>query len=194
MSRFALALALVPATVGVASTDAPHASRPDVGFGAAVTLSGKFAHGLAEQPVVLMAKEHGEKTYSSNALLTTSSGGRWKATVSPTIETSYEASSLGEQTPPVRIGVRPRVTLARRNGRFLARVVSTASYQHRYVVLQRRGARGWKTLKRIVLSTRPRRFHVTLPRGVSRVRLWLPGSQAGAGYLPSTSETVLVRR
>jgi hypothetical protein len=194
MTRIALALALFPAAAVAASTAQPHASRPDVTFGGGVVLSGTFTHGLADQPVIVLAKQHGETAYSSTALVTTKSGGRWAVSVHPTIQTSYQATSLAERTAPVVIGVRPRVTLSRSAGRFVARVLSAASYEHRYVLLQRRGAHGWKTVQRISLRRKPRKFQVQLPHGLSRVRIFLPRSQAGAGYLPSSSRTVLVRR
>jgi hypothetical protein len=194
MTRLALALALVPVGVSAAATSPVHASRASDAFGGPVTLSGTFAHGLAEEPVVVLAKEHGEKTYSSAALLTTKSGGRWSVVVRPTIETSYEATSLNDQTPPLTIGVRPKVTLGRTGRQFVARVVSTVSYEHHFVLLQRRARRGWKTLQRVVLGRTPRRFRVRLPHGLSRVRIFLPRSQAGAGYLPAFSRTVSVRR
>jgi hypothetical protein len=194
MTRLALALALVPAAAGAAWTAPPHASRPDVVFGGGLVLSGTFAHGLADQPVIVLAKQQGESAYSSTALITTKSGGRWSVSVHPTIHTSYEASSLAERTPPVEIGVRPRVTLVRTAGHFVARVLSAASYEHRFVLLQRRGAHGWKTLKRVVLRRKPRKFDVQLPHGLSRLRIFLPRSQAGAGYLSNFSRTLLVRR
>jgi len=194
MTRFALALALLPAAAGSAATAPMHASRSDLVFGGSVELSGKFDHGLAGQPVVLLAKEHGETTYSSTALLATEAAGRWSVKVEPTIATSYEATSLAERTPAISVGVRPRVTLSRSRGRFVARVLSAASYERHFVLLQRRGAHRWKTVQRIVLSRRPRRFKVKLPHGRSRLRLFLPASQAGAGYLAAFSKTVLVRR
>jgi hypothetical protein len=73
-------------------------------------------------------------------------------------------------------------------------VLSTLSYEQRFVFLLRRKSRGWITLTRVVLSSKPRTFGVRLPRGISRVRIFLPRSQAGAGYLPSSSATVVVRR
>jgi hypothetical protein len=194
MTRLALALALVPAASVAAATGPMHATRPDIVFGGGVVLSGKFDHGQADQSVVLVAKQHGEASYSSVALLATKAGGRWSLRVTPTIETSYEASSLTEQTPALTIKVRPRVTLARSRDRFVARVLSAVSYEGHFVKLQRRGAHAWKTIRRIKLSQRPRKFDVKLPHGLSRLRVFLPRAQAGAGYLPGFSKTVLVRR
>ncbi len=126
--------------------------------------------------------------------MTTRSGGRWSLNVTPAIETDYEATSLTEQAGPLTIRVRPRVTLRRRGGRFVVLAVSTASYQGRVVWLQRRTAKGWKRIAKIVLRARPRRFDVRLPRGVSRLRAYLPKSQAGAGYLAGFSAAISVRR
>jgi hypothetical protein len=49
-------------------------------------------------------------------------------------------------------------------------------------------------MRRIKLSQRPHKFDVELAHGLSRLRVFLPRAQAGAGYLPGFSKTVLVRR
>jgi hypothetical protein len=194
--RIALALVFVLTPVaGAAETSEPLlASRTTIVFGGEVTLFGKFTNGFPDQPVVLRAKEHGDTAYSTLAVLATKKGGRWRTTVTPAIQTSYEANTENERSAPLDIRVRPRVSLTRNRGRFLARVVSNATYEQRFLLIQRRTQRGWTRIARIVLSRKPRRFNVHLPLGVSRLRAYLPRSQAGAGYVAGFSPAIVIRR
>jgi hypothetical protein len=189
-----VALALAPAALAVPLTEPVHATLTTIVFGQNVRLSGRFTHRLADQPVVLSAKEYGDTAYASVAVLSTSQGGRWVTTIAPSIQTSYKASSLGETTAALAIRVRPRVALRRAHGHWVVRVFSTGSYAGRFVLIQLRDGGAWKNLGRVVLRRKPRRFDVRLPRGMSRVRAYLPRSQAGRGYLAGTSATAVVRR
>jgi hypothetical protein len=187
-------LALAPAGLAAPLTEPVNATRTTLVFGQNVRLSGRFMHGLADQPVVLSAKEYGDTAYASVAILSTSQGGRWVTTIAPSIQTSYKASSLGETTAPLAIRVRPRLSLRRAHGHWVVRVFSTGFYAGRFVLIQLSGDDGWKNLGRVVLRRNPRRFDVRLPQGMSRVRAYLPRSQAGRGYLAGTSATAVVRR
>jgi hypothetical protein len=194
--RIALALVLVltPAARAAEASEPLLASRTTIVFGGEVTLFGRFTNGFADQPVILREKEYGDTAYSTLAVLTTKRGGRWRMTVTPAILTSYLASTENERSAPLDIHVRPRVSLTRNRGRFVARVVSNATYEHRFILIQRRARRGWTRIARIVLSRKPRRFNVPLPLGVSRLRAYLPRSQAGAGYVAGFSPAIVVRR
>jgi hypothetical protein len=189
-----LVFVLTPVAVAAGASGPLLASRTTVVFGREVLLFGRFANGFADQAVVLRAKEFGETKYSTLAVLTTKSGGRWRMSVTPTIQTSYQVSTASERSARLEIHVRPRVSLTRSGGHFVARVVSSATYEDRYLLMQRLDLRGWKRIARIVLSRKPRRFDVKLPLGVSKVRAYLPRSQAGAGYVAGFSPTVVIRR
>src|SRR3954452_21304272 len=180
--------------LGPPLTEPVHATRTTIVFGKNVRLSGRFTHGLADRPVVLSAKEYGDTAYAATAILSTSEGGRWVTTIAPSIQTSYKASSLGETTAPLAIRVRPRLALKRAHGHWVVRVFSTGSYAGRFVLIQLRSDNGWADARRRVLRRKLRRFDVPLPRGMSRVRAYLPRSQAGRGYLAGTSATAVVRR
>src|SRR2546423_3709276 len=187
--RIALALVFVFAPVASAA-DASEpllASRRTIVFGGEVALFGRFTNGFPDQPVILRAKEHGDTAYSTLAVLTTKRRGRWRTTVTPAIQTSYQVNTENERSAPLDIQVRPRVSLTRNRGRFVARVVSNATYEHRFLLIQQRTQRGWTRVARIVLSRKPRRFNVPLPLGISRLRAYLPRSQAGAGYVAGFS-------
>lgn len=195
--KIALLIATSVATPAAlaASAGAPiTVQKPVVTYGEQVTLSGTVASGQAGQPLVVLSKEYGEKSFGALALLTTGSGGSWSTRVQPTIRTQYEAMSGAEQAGPVAVEVKPRVTLARRHGGFVVRVVSNASYQRHYVLLQRRTRHGWKKIGKVLLRRQPRRFQLPLPHGVFRVRAFLPRRQAGAGYAASASAPLRVRR
>jgi len=61
-------------------------------------------------------------------------------------------------------------------------------------VQKRNAVGGWKTLKHVFLGSSSRAaFRVNLARGRSVLRLVLPGSQAGSGYVQSISRMIPVR-
>jgi hypothetical protein len=194
--RIALLLVLVLAPVATAAgaSEPLRASRQTIVFGRAVILFGQFTNRLPDQTVILRAKEYGDSTYTTVGVETTKSVGRWQTVVMPTIATKYEARTVSEVSAPLEIHVRPHVSLKRRGGRFVVRVISTASYEDRFVLIQRRSGRAWKRIARVAVSRTPGRFEVPLPRGVSRVRAYLPRSQAGRGYVAGISPAVVVRR
>ena len=99
------------------------------------------------------------------------------------------------------MSVRPAVGLVLRSikgthANFTVKVTSGTTYEGMYVRVQRKNSLGgWTTLKRATLgSFSSARFYVRVPQGTSRIRALLPTSQAGAGYLSSTSRTVTLSR
>jgi hypothetical protein len=157
-------------------------------------LFGQFTNRLSDQTVIVRAKEFGDPTYTTVSVATTGSRGRWRVTVAPTIQTTYQVRTVSESSAPLDIHVRPHVSLKRRGGRFVLQVVSTASYEGRFVLIQRRVSRTWKQVAWVTLSRVPQRFTIPLPHGRSRLRAYLPRSQAGAGYVAGVSPSVVVRR
>jgi hypothetical protein len=99
----------------------------------------------------------------------------------------------------VTIAVRPRIGLgivSVARGIFTTRATSDEDYAGRTVLFQRRGSFGqWITLKRVRLGdVETARFQARLPKGVSRVRVYMSPAQAGPGYLAGISPARLVRR
>jgi hypothetical protein len=188
------ALAVTPLALAAEAAEPLRATPGTIVFGRKVTLFGQFTNRLSDQTVIVRARELGDPGFTTVGVTTTKSGGRWRTTVAPTIATTYRVSTVTELSAPVTVHVRPFVVLRRRGGRFFVRVVSTASYQNHFVLIQRRSGGRWATVGRVTLRHEPRRFSVTLPRGSSRVRAFLPRSQAGAGYAPGFSSTVAVRK
>ncbi len=125
--------------------------------------------------------------------------------VTPDLATSYRAEFQSGATrvvsPVTLVSVRPAIGLVLRSrsdgrARFTVKVTSGISYEGSFVRVQRKNTLGgWTTLKPAVLgSFSTARFSVRLPRGTSQIRVLLPATQAGAGYLSSTSRTVTLSR
>jgi hypothetical protein len=189
-----LVLALAPVATAGGGSEPLRASSGTIVFGRGVILFGQFTNRLPDQTVIVRAKEYGDPTYTTVGVATTKRAGRWQTAATPTIGTKYEARTASEVSAPLEIHVRPHVSLKRQGRRFVVRVISTVSYEGRFLVIQRRSAGSWKRIARVVVSRTPGRFDVPLPRGLSRVRAYLPRSQAGSGYVAGISPTVVVRR
>jgi hypothetical protein len=53
----------------------------------------------------------------------------------------------------------------------------------------------WVSLKKVTLNRQSaRRFKVTLPRGLNRLRVFMTTNQAGSGYFQGASPTLSFRR
>jgi hypothetical protein len=189
-----LVLALTPLASAARASEPLRASPGTAVFGREVVLYGQFTNRLPDQTVVVRAKEYGDTTYSTVGVATTRRAGRWRTVVMPTIGTMYEARTENEASAPLEVRVRPHVALSRRSGRFVVSVVSTVSYERRFLMIQRRVRGRWVRVVRVVVRRKPRRFTVPLPHGLSHVRAYLPRSQAGGGYVAGISKAVLVRR
>ena len=167
-----------------------------------VVVYGKVAHisgVLRDQPeatqVTLYLRRHGETTFRPVSVVVTDERGAWSFAFEPTMRSSIEARSGELTSPTLTVRVRPRLTLKRRGESLLARAVAARAFRGRHVWFQRGSSRGvWRSLTRVVLDDPPRRFRARLPRGVSRVRVSLPRAQAGPGYEPAVSRSLLLRR
>jgi hypothetical protein len=189
-----IALALGPVAAAGTGSGPLRASRDPIVFGHEVILFGQFTNRLPDQTVTVRAKEYGDPGYTTVSVATTGRRGRWHVTVTPTIQTKYEAGTVSETSAPLEIHVRPHVVLKRQRAGFVVRVISTTSYEGHFVLIQRRLSGRWTRVARVTVSRRPRRFTIPLPHGRSRVRAYLPRSQAGAGYVAAASPSVVVRR
>src|SRR5205085_3482398 len=114
-----------------------------VQFGAHASIAGRFPNATEGQPVEVRFREFGNASFATLALVATDAYGRWRISAQPAIATTYEAAWLTDRVGPVTVRVRPVVTLRRRRSGFVVSVRSAASYQNRYVLLQRRVGRRW---------------------------------------------------
>jgi plastocyanin len=169
-------------------------AAPKVVYGEGTTLSGTVSNQITNEPVTLTSQPYGKGTQSV-ATTTTESNGTFSFPVSPTIATTYQAQWRTGSSPSVKVDVAPRVGFGHRGTVYTAKVTSDLTYAGRFVLVQRQGAFGWANLKRVYLSSTSRAsFHLHLRKGRSVLRLNLPLTQAGPGYVAGTSRMLAIVR
>jgi hypothetical protein len=194
--------AVVPVVVPAVSLEA---SGAVVRYGSQTTISGTVVPRATGTTVDILAKAADETAYTKLASVVTTNGGEYALPVTPDLATSYRAEFQSDSTrvvsPVTLVSVRPAVGLVLRSrsdggARFTVKVTSGTNYEGAYVRVQRQNSfGGWTTLKRATLGAfSTARFTVRLPNGTSRIRAFLPTTQAGAGYLSSTSRTATLSR
>jgi plastocyanin len=176
------------------------ASLTTVVYGGSVALTGELSTGAAGETVEVLALRFGVTTAAvAVSSTTTTAGGEFRIVVKPAIRTTYRVRWKDKTSGAVTINVRPRIGLgivSVGRGIFTTKATSERSYGGRLVFFQRRSRFGeWVTLKRVRLGAfSAARFRAKLPKGVSRVRVLMPPTQAGPGYLAGISATRLIRR
>ena len=153
-------------------------------YGSSTQVSGQVSNQQTNQPVTLTSQAYG-KSVQSVASTTTTTTGTFVFGVTPTIQTAYTAHYKTANSAPVTVNVAPRVGFGLNGRLYVAKVTSDLGYGGHYVLVQRRNALGgWYSFKRVYLGDNSRAtFRLTLPKGRSRLRLVLPGGQAGTGYV-----------
>jgi plastocyanin len=171
------------------------AAGQTVTYGNSTRLSGTVTNQLVNEPVTLTSQPFG-KGIQSLATTTTQANGAFTFGVSPTIQTEYRAHWRTTNSNPVTINVAPRVGFGLSGRLYVAKVTSDLSYGGHWVLVQRRNALGgWHSVKRVFLGENSRAsFRLRLPHGRSVLRLVLPSSQAGTGYVQGLSRLLAVRR
>jgi len=169
-------------------------STSTVVYGSGATLSGSISSNLASEPVTLTAQAFGKSTQSIDQV-TTTSGGNYQFSVSPTIQTAYQSHWRTADSQTVTVNVAPRIGFSRSGRLYIAKATSDLSYGGHFVWIQRHYGFGWHSVKRIYLGANSRAvFSLKIPRGNSMLRLVMPAGQAGAGYVAGTSRTIIVHR
>ena len=178
-----------------AATVTLSAATQTITYGNSTSLSGAVSNQLVNEPVTLTAQPYGKGTQSL-ATATTQANGAFTFSVSPTIQTSYLAHWRTTNSNPVTVNVAPRVGLGLSGRMYVAKVTSDLTYGGHWVLVQRRNVLGgWHSIKRVFLGDNSRAlFRVRLPHGRSVLRLVLPTSQAGTGYVQGLSHLLAVRR
>jgi plastocyanin len=171
------------------------AASPTVIYGNSTSVSGSVTNQLTNEPVTLTSQPYGKGTQSV-ATTTTQANGAFSFGVSPTIQTSYQAHWRTTASPSVTVNVAPRVGFGLSGRLYVAKVTSDLTYGGKYVLVQKRNALGgWKTLKQVYLGANSRAvFRLRLAHGRTTLRLALPASQAGAGYVAGLSRLMTVKR
>ena len=169
-------------------------STSTVVYGSGATLSGSISSNLASEPVTLTAQAFGKSTQSIDQV-TTTSGGNYQFSVSPTIQTAYQSHWRTADSQTVTVNVAPRIGFSRSGRLYIAKATSDLSYGGHFVWIQRHYGFGWHSVKRVYLGANSRAvFSLRVPRGNSMLRLVMPAGQVGAGYVAGTSRTVIVHR
>jgi plastocyanin len=174
-------------------------SQPIVVYGTPVTLTGTVSSGQAGQSVEIDQQVYGQPSATQLAIVKTATGGTFASTVTPTLYTTYTAHWGSVAASPVVVQVTPKLSLVPGGKRYMkATVAAPVSLWHRHVVLQRLSAFGqWVSVANLTLGQRNARLFQPgryLPRGVSRIRVFLSVNQAGIGLLAAHSGTQTIRR
>ena len=161
ISAAALAALVAPSAQGAppAQTLTMSASATSVRFGDTVTLSGKLAGGKFDAKKVTVRQDPFPiDGFATAGDATTNATGDWSLALKPAANTRYQARSGKADSPAVDVMVRPAISLKlgdrtpRRGQR--VRFSGTLCPEHDGVAiaLQRRTAKGWRTVARPVLA------------------------------------------
>ena len=187
------------------------ASRRTLIYGGSVVLTGKVPNGKAGEQVTLRAEvltPAGTRRASAVSEANTTTDGTFRFVDVPTALTSYTVAwqatpTTSMSSDAVSVTVAPRIGLGvvrKLTGRRVVlstKATSAISYAGRSVFVQRRTRFGqWVSVKRVVLRRGPfaTRTTVRLPKGLSRIRVLMPKSQAGTGYVTGVSRMLLIVR
>ena len=199
--RFNYRDAYVTTHRGTLTVNAPPATlslTPSLGtviYGSSTAVNGTVSNNLTNEPVTLTSQAYG-KSVQSIAATTTQASGTFMFGVTPTIQTIYTAHYRTSSSTPVTVNVSPRVGFGQSGSLFIAKVTSDLGYAGRFVIVQKRNAvGGWYSFKRVYLGDSSRAtFRLKLAKGRYVLRLYLPPSQAGAGYVQGYSRLLPIVR
>jgi hypothetical protein len=141
--------------------------------------------------VVVLARPHGRAAFAEVGRVRTTTGGRWRYNARPAIRTIYRARVGELLSGPVVVDVEPRIMLRSSGGRFIARVRAARSLSGKFAVLQRRTSGPWRDVRRLVLDrAASTRFTFPRPSRRTQIRLFMPRSQVGSGYVEARSAVI----
>ncbi len=192
---------LHPKLTGVVTVNGPPptltfiVSQSIVTYGTQITLSGIVSNHRAGELVTVYYKPYPQPNLIQRATVLTSEGGAFAFIAEPQVLTTYEVAWRNVFAPPATVEVQPKLSLGR-NGAWIVHAYAAVPFAGRAVQLQRLNMRTgqWVTLKRVLLNRRSAaRVSLTLPKGVSHLRVTMSVNQAGAGYLGAISPVVTWR-
>lgn len=177
-----------------------HATRSTLVAGGSTTLLGTVSKAGETVSIVAQPVGQSERTVT----VTAGADGSFSLVVRPQIGTTYQAMVKSAQTGTVQassstvsVGVHPRVTLRRvGKGRFSSIVLDANAVGGHWVYLTRFVAhRGYRTVARARLRESANGSVFTAPFRMNlrhqKLRVFLPASQAGPGYLVGYSNVVV---
>jgi len=178
------------------------ASAPVVKFGGTVTLSGAVSNKKAGETVTLVQIPYGQTNKEVVATLQTTTNGVFTFTVSPQLNTTYQAQWKATENSVI-VQVQPMIKLpfVSRTGYFHFYVTAGQSFAGKTVYLQRFTlARQWVNIRALTLGSKSGRLisvrfvKSIIPRGRWSIRVFMPATEMGGGYLDSWSGTQPVVR
>jgi plastocyanin len=179
------------------------ASAPVVKFGATVTLTGTVSNKKAGETITLVQLPYGQTTKQVVATLQTTTGGAFSFTVTPQVSTTYQAQWPGKSETSVTVQVQPMIKLpfVSKTGFFHFYVVAGSSFAGKTVFLQRYTlAKTWVNIRALTLGSQSGRLisvrfvRALVPHGRWSIRVFMPATEMGGGYLDSWSGTQPVVR
>ncbi len=174
------------------------ASAAVVKFGTPVTLTGTVSNKKAGETVTLVQLPTGQTTKQVIATLQTTTNGVFSFNVTPQINTTYQAQwkNLSESSVIVQVAPLIKLPFVSRSGYFHFYVTAARSFAGRQVFLQRFTlAHQWVNIRGMPLGTKSGRImslafvRSAVPRGRWSVRIFMPATEMGDGYLDSASGT-----
>jgi len=178
------------------------ASVPVVKFGGTVTLTGTVSNKKAGETVTIVQLPYGQTTKQVVATLQTASGGVFSFNVTPQVNTTYQAQwKTLESSVIVQVQPMIKFPFNSRSGYFHFYVTGATSFAGKAVSLQRFTlARQWVNFRALTLGPKSGRLisvrfvRSLIPRGRWSIRVFMPATESGAGYLDSWSGTQPVVR
>jgi hypothetical protein len=199
-----LALAAVPAAAAP-PTLSLKAAPVVLTYAGSTALSGSLTPAKANQKVDIVAQDCGQGGFKKQLTVKTTATGGFSATLTPTMNTNYQAKMGKTTSAAVSVKVAPLVELRATNSRtlrhFTVAVTAAQTFKGKYVVFQRRNARKhkWSTIKKVTLNTETKAKVPTIVtsqgftvriKGHPLARAILPATQVGTCYLPGKSKAV----
>jgi plastocyanin len=177
-------------------------SAPVVKFGAQVTLTGTVSNKRTGETVTITALPFGQTTKQVVATLQTTSGGAFSFSVTPQLNTTYQAQWKAAESSVV-VQVQPLIKLpfVSQSGWFHFYVTAGQSFAGRFVYLQRFTLlHTWINIRKLQLGQMSGRImslrfaRLAVPRGRWSIRIYMPASEMPGGYIDSWSGTQPVVR
>jgi hypothetical protein len=184
---------LVAAVTGLGATAA--AAAPPVVFGTAFELAGDVPSKAAGERVHVFSRRFGQQKFARIATVKTTARGHWSYQARPLIRTTYLASWRGVTTSTVDVRVSPFLDLDLVKGILSVRGRTIRSLAGHSVTVQvRQPGEAWQNVRKLVLDGNSRASTpLSVPRGRTDIRIYMPQSQVGAGYVAGYSPILVFR-
>ena len=178
-------------------------SAAAVKYGTSVTLTGTVSNKKSGETVTLVQLPTGQTTKQVIATLQTGAGGVFSWSVTPQINTTYQAQwkNVSESSVVVQVAPMIKLPVASRTGYFHFYVTAARSFAGRLVYVQRFTlSHQWVNVRPLRLGSKSGRImslswvRSVIPRGRWSIRIFIPASEVGDGYLETASGTQPVVR